>query len=743
MAREFPLWVVVLLPWFAAMWALLLTRVQVRVLGPRRAMMFAHYLALGASALALLFTIQTIDHLTAPDDPRALAHTPLAELLGPVIVGTVRIDLTLVADRLSACTTLLLAVAFTLARMFVIGPAGQRELGIVGAEPKPVHAIVAVRRLGMLGVIEGAASLFVLAGDLGLAAVGWALLGITATLATARRLVDERRASAAMRVLATSLAGDLALWAAAVVLLLAGIGLAHNEMWAPLTGDRLYAVGLLGMPTAELAAVLLVAAAFLRLMSTAWFSTSLAEALLEAVAIPVAAIYLLLRYQRVLAYAPSLLAGLLLFGMLLALLAVAVGLVRPAGGLARRGPRPGVELGLAGTGLAWAGLYALAIGVGAWRTVVLLLLAQVLGRLGLRLALLVADPQLPPASAWVGRLLCWAVAGVAPGLAFVAIVQTMLDALTRQSVLAPWISWPAAIVVLLIAFGHAAAIARIWYESLARAPGAGVDDEDGLDFAPLALALVALLVLGLISLGAMFEVTEPFLRWLELLLPLAGGHERAPLGLRPEFRAGLAVARPWVAGCAVLVAIVTGFAWMWARERFRRAYGSELSNLAAALEAVVALPRRMIGALALLLEGLTELAARGLGRGVFDEGPRVLRAVARDLAAGWTARAAKLGLGGARQALLGLVVGLVLLLGWLYAKPEVASPWPSDGYGFGGLRPKLIRAGGQKARAESASEAATPEPEDDALSTPVAPSPLAPRNDEAEPAPALGEEGTP
>ncbi|HLT36786.1 MAG TPA: hypothetical protein VK034_10880, partial [Enhygromyxa sp.] len=72
MAREFPLWVIVALPWFAALVALLAPSLQVRVLGPRRATVFVHYLALGASAMALLFTVQAIDHLLAPDDPRAL-----------------------------------------------------------------------------------------------------------------------------------------------------------------------------------------------------------------------------------------------------------------------------------------------------------------------------------------------------------------------------------------------------------------------------------------------------------------------------------------------------------------------------------------------------------------------------------------------------------------------------------------------------------------------------------------------
>ncbi|HVI01576.1 MAG TPA: hypothetical protein VM869_22830 [Enhygromyxa sp.] len=82
----------------------------------------------------------------------------------------------------------------------------------------------------------------------------------------------------------------------------------------------------------------------------------------------------------------------------------------------------------------------------------------------------------------------------------------------------------------------------------------------------------------------------------------------------------------------------------------------------------------------------------------------------------------------------GLVLGLALLLGWLYGKRDVASVLPSDDYGFGGLRPKLIRAGGNKARAQPTADGATEsEAIEDAASTPVA----------AEPAPPPSEEGVP
>src|SRR5690606_36182694 len=93
---------------------------------------------------------------------------------------------------------------------------------------------------------------------------------------------------------------------------------------------------------------------------------------------------------------------------------------------------------------------------------------------------------------------------------------------------------------------------------------------------------------------AWFELTEPITKWLELVLPLAGGHEGAPLGLRPEFRDGVAIARRWVAGSAVLVALVTGFGWMWARERFHRAHGNELASLARTLELILAGPRAAV-----------------------------------------------------------------------------------------------------------------------------------------------------
>jgi hypothetical protein len=279
---------------------------------------------------------------------------------------------------------------------------------------------------------------------------------------------------------------------------------------------------------------------------------------------------------------------------------------------------------------------------------------------------------------------------------------------------------------LLVGFAHAAAVARLWYESLERKPGVhGDEHEDGLDFGPLALALLGLLVLGIISLSAWFGVSESVTAWLDRVLPLGGGHAGAPLGIRPGFLDAsepgqVGVARRWIAGSGVLVALVTGFAWMWARDRFHRANGGELSSLARALELVLAGPRKILWTTALLLSGLTELAARGVSRGVFEEGPRIATRLGRDAKAGLAPRVRKLALGGPRQALLGLMLGLMLLLGWLYAKPEVASVTPSDDYGFGGLRPKLIRAGGKQPRLERASvPVVEPAPESEPASTPA------------------------
>src|SRR5690606_40470097 len=117
---------------------------------------------------------------------------------------------------------------------------------------------------------------------------------------------------------------------------------------------------------------------------------------------------------------------------------------------------------------------------------------------------------------------------------------------------------------------------------------------------------------------------------------------------------------------------------------------------------------RIAKRLAMARGGLSELAARGLGRGLSEEGPRLTRRLGRDVEAGLESRLRRVELGGPRKALLGVVAGLALLLGWLYGKPEVASVLPSDDYGFGGLRPRLIRAGGNKARSEPAPAAVAP-----------------------------------
>jgi NADH:ubiquinone oxidoreductase subunit 5 (subunit L)/multisubunit Na+/H+ antiporter MnhA subunit len=431
--------------------------------------------------------------------------------------------------------------------------------------------------------------------------------------------------------------------------------------------------------------------------------------MLDAVLIPAPAIYLLLRYQRVLAYAPGVLAGLLVFGLLLALVGAVLALARPRQP-APAPERPGRELGLAGTGLAWIGLVALALGVGAWRTAALLLIAHALGRFGLRLALLMASSErsttieLQTWTARVVRVLCFAVAGIVPGIGFVALAQVLVDVLTRSSLLAPWISWLAAIVVLVVAFVHAAAIARIWYEELGRKPGAAIgadaEEDDGLEFMVLGLLIAALVGLGVVAFAAWFGLTASPLAWLDKILPIAGGHESAPTGLQARFRDpqsfSVAVGRPWLAGSAALVALVTGFAWTWTRDRFRRGHGAELAGLRTTLERGMARPQRAIEIGATVLAGLTELAAHGIGRALFDEGPRVLANLGRDLRSGLASRMRSLAIGGGRLALLGMLAGFALLLGWLYGKPNVASVGPNDehGYGFGGLRPRLIRAGG-------------------------------------------------
>lgn len=734
MAREFVLWMIVALPWAGALVCALVARFGISLLGPRRAGMLGYHLGLMGTALAALFCADLVRELLRPDDPRAFAHTALRELVDPVVVGALRIDLTLIGDRLAAAAAAAILLAVILARMFILGAAGQRALGLPSeAEAGSVPAREAIartrralRRLAGLGLVEGAALLIVLAGDLGLAAPGWLIVGLGGFAALAGR-GGERRGDAATHALGLSLAADLALAGAGLALILGEIGLAHSELWAPLTGDHLYATVFAGVSVADVTATALLAAVGLRLSSLAAADNSLSEALLDAALTTIPAVYLLLRYERVLAYAPTVLALVLVLGMLVAPVAAAIALLRPR--TWRQGPDP--RVGLRAGAVAWLGLVAMAIGVGAWRSAALLTVAHVVGRLGLRLALLVArGTQLPPFSAAVGRVVCFAAAGLAPGLGFAALAQTATDVLTRTSVLGLWISWPAAAIVIVVSFAHAAATARIWYASLGRKPGAseaGDDDEDALDFTPLVLLVGLSAVAGVLAIGAWFDALVGPLAWLDKVLPLAGGHEAAPTGISEWARAegaGGEVARTWVGACALLVALATGLGWAWARQRFRRAAGSELAEYAGVVERGLGLVARVVRPLALLWSGLTELAAAGLGRGLFERGPEIAAELARDLRLGLGPRLRGLSPGAGRLALLGFLTGLALVLGWLYAKPEAASPLPSEHYDFGGLEPKLIRAGGRSAPAPGPSTQgvdAGPGP-----AGPVAPSPTMP-----------------
>ncbi len=728
MIREYPLWVVVLLPWIAAFALFVLTRPLLRWVGSRRAFVLGHYLGLGATAMTLLFLGQTIPHLLIPDDARALGDIVETAWLREIPLGSLVIDTTLIGDRLAISAALLIGVGFVLARLFVGGPAGLRELelpelvGLASAEaPEQEPAIPlergkrALRRLGLLGLLEGAAMLVVLASDLALGAIGWALIGLGSALAVARTLDDERRASLASRVLAMGLLGDLALFAAMVLLVAGGIGLNHTQLWLPAVGERLFATGLTGVPLTELITLMLLLAVAARLAILTRIANSIAEALVDAVVVTVPAIYLVLRYQRVLGLAPSVLALALVAGLLLALIGVVIALFRPGRGQARQSERPVGELTLAGTALAWFGLVLLALGVGAWRSAALLLVAHVFGRLGLRLALSTAEPgtRLPTITGHVTRVLTWAVAGIAPGLIFAALARLAVELLARNSLLGPWFGGVAALVVLVVAGGHAAALGRLWYQREAEPASAKPqDEEDGLDFAASAIALLVLAIAGVMALLEFFGLGAGPTTWLDLVLPEVGGHPDAPLGVREWFRDGAGIARSWKVGALVLVAVPTWFAWLWSRQHFRRGDGAELAGLANAVERSLGWGRRGLALVGLVFVGLAELAGRGIGRGVYEQGPKVVASLGRDLAAGVAPKLQRRGawIGGARAGVLGLATGLVFVLGGIFFKPSVVSPVPEDPYGFGGLRPRLIRAGGQdKPRSEAPARAGEPE----------------------------------
>lgn len=745
MIRAYPLWIIVLLPWLAALLGLVLTRPAIAWLGARRSVSLLHYLGLGASALALLFLGQALPHVLVPDEARALGDLVETPWLQLVQLGALTVDTTLIGDRLAIGASVLIIGASVLVRLFAGGPAGLRELELPeiaalahydevpadAPEPALVRTKRAMRRLALLGVLEGAALLCVLAGDLVLVAFGWALLGLGAALVVARTLDDERRASLAMRVLGMALLGDLALFALLVLLVLGGIGASHTQLWLATTGERLFASELTGVPLTEVAALALLVAAGARLAMLTRLGNSLGEALLDAALLAVPPVYLLVRHHRILGLAPTALALVSIVGVALALLGVGIALIRPGRAQARRRARPIDEQALGGTALAWLGALALALGVGAWQTAVLLLVAHVLGRLGMRLVLLCAEPgtRLPPITGHVARVLAWALAGIAPSLGFVALARLAVEVLARNSLLGPWFGGFAALVVVALAGAHAAALARLWYQREGEPTlAAARHDEDGLDFASSGLALLGLGLLGLLALGQLLGLTQGPTSWLALVLPDAGGHPDVPLQVRDAYREGAGIARGFTIGALVLVAVTSGFGWLWARERFRRGDGAELAPWVGRLEGSFGWSRRALGWLGQGFVGLAELSARGLGRGGFEEGPKLVRTLARDLdsalrhrrLAGPDAR-----LGGARLGVLGLAAGLAFVLGWLFFKPSVITPGPSETHGFGGLAPRLIRAG---AGERSKDEPAVPISAEDLQPDNVQPAPLPDRD---------------
>lgn len=747
MIRAYPLWIIVLLPWLAALLGLVLTRVGIARLGARRSVALLHYLGLGAAALALIFAAQALPHVLVPDEARALGDLVETPWLRLVSLGPLTVDTTLIGDRLAIGASLLILAAGVLVRLFAGGPAGLRELELpelaalahadARDEPEPalmlVHAKRAMRRLALLGVLEGAALLCVLAGDLVLVAIGWALLGIGAALLVARTLDDERRASLAMRVLGMALLGDLALFVLIVVLVLGGVGPSHTQLWLPANGERLFSTALTGVPLTEVAALALLVAAGARLGILTRLGNSIGETLLDSALVAVPAVYLLVRHHRVLGLAPTALALLLLVGVLLALLGVGIALIRPGRAQARRQARPLDEQALGGTALADLGALALALGVGAWQTSVLLLVAHVLGRLGVRLVLLCAAPgeRMPVITGHVARVLSWALAGVAPSLGFVALARLAVELLARNSLLGPWFGGFAALVVVALAGARAAAIARLWYQRGGeRASGSPRHDEDGLDFASSSVALLGLALLGVLALGELLGLSAGPTRWLALVLPDAGGHPDVPLQVREAFREGAGIARGYVIGGLVLVGITSGFGWLWARERFRRGDGAELAPWVSNLEGSFGWTRRVLGWLGQGFVGLAELSARGLGRGVFEEGPKLVGTLGRDLDSALRHRRSSgqvMRLGGARLGVLGLAGGLAFVLGWLFFKPSVITPLPSETHGFGGLAPRLIRAGGSE-RKDEASDASIPVSSEDMRPSNEQPAPLRDRD---------------
>lgn len=679
MERTFPLGLILLFPLLAGWLAIWMARPVERLLGRARGRALLHYAGLFALAMAGLFTLQIFDQALLP-----LQGSFVTWGLPPLLVqDRVELDLQLVADPLSASVVAALVV---LPLVSALRGAADPE----GPDPRIGGGILVVVAVGLAVVLARSLSLLVAA---------LVLLGPVAGLALER----AGRARGTERGTGPGPA-DLVLALVFAAVLLSTLSILPRPSIdfiriAAAAGERslLRTQSLLGVPTAEVlgAALVLLSAVrmglspFVERRTRAFQAAPVAAAVIWGVVLPLVSVYLLVRLNAPLALAPWSLAALTVLGLAAAL----AGALRAMAAL-DEGAR------LAHLSASHAGVALAAVGMGAWAAGLLLVAgtgAALVAQAHVVEALAGEDGSLSGArlagrGSSLTRLRPLALAGAValaaapPFASFAAAAEAVTGVLSRLSLLSLVINGVGLVVLLAaLALGARASVdawRMLFLPAQVDRGVAEVDENDVVVAVGLALAAsLAMACFGVPGLGGpegwlagwiggLTATSASFDGDLALGTLAALGQEGA---LIPAVRWGL-----WA-----LVALATVLPLR--AGAVLGTFGPTAADLVARLEGVRS------GALASLRaagEALAHLVADGgddvaLGE-VVDQVGELEREVAGRVSRGMTRSglAERLGLG----------LALVFLLGWVYAKPRIATVGPDRIYGFGGLAPALQRA---------------------------------------------------
>jgi NADH-quinone oxidoreductase subunit L len=667
-------------------------------LGDDRGKIASVYLALFGSSMAVFFLGQAV--FGALTDARIPS---LVDELSPWLMGeSVAVHGRLVLDPLSGVFALAVAVVATLTQIFAVGWAGERDDG---------HRVFA-----WIGALAAALLTLVLASSVAVVILAWAAVGVLAHLGIAAG-GDTRARLAARRQLAFEGLSVSGLLVGFVLLfdMVPSTEFDAIRLGAAPGAQAVYReLGPFGLPLAELAVACIGIALSVRLGLFPFFTCAESSAhaprvqmgLLQSGGL-LAAVYLVVRLEALVALAPMAMGAMTALGVF----AAVIGAFRALG-------EERIDRILTWSSVTHAGLAFAAAGMGAWGVAIAIALAHAVAKVGLALACAAADEDdgtlegtrvrirgVAQASFWLSAGL----GGLVPTAGFFALEDVAAHVLLDVSAFSDGINYLGFVACLAAAVGHGAAMFRLHYRVFSRderpreRAGSGGADEGAYVFATVCFAALAL---GMTVLWAPALTHQP-----RLLEDWIGPQTSVSLGFGRSHEAfAIGPSAAWVEGgrlpdhlrWAVLLAVLAATSGTWYRGRAAwvrgatRAVGPLREGVRLAAW-VVAAERGFWRASSRLADAISTLVHFGFDEIVSDRGSAMGGRLAGEVGHGL----ARLGFGSGRRAVVGMLLGVAFVLGWLFFKPSVAALGPTQVHDFGGLRPGLARPAQSRSRTQA------------------------------------------